>query len=264
MKVYLHLEDSPTQTVVAAQDSAPAGTRVFRRDGAGEAQFGTVTGWTTDGAGIFVSFDQGGTYAGPTFRSVLVAGSGDGRSEVRASRWVVSDVTVDGCPLDGVEDGHYCDYEGHPPGRAARLGPPAPPSRRRTPAHRGRAAAPYRHRSGQDYRRAHGRPAPRHLRLAREHAEWRAERADLSAAEEAGRYVAGDDWHDSDDAGCDLADRAIALLAEVTGQASPGCEPTPSTPAAISLMRSALAESQTTQAHPEAAAASQPRSGPAR
>lgn len=68
-------------------------------------------------------------------------------------------------------------------------------------------------------------------------------------------------------AGCDLADRAIALLAEVTGQASHGCEPTPSTPAAVSLMRSALAESphtQTTQAHSAAAAASQPRSGPAR
>ena len=116
VKVYLHLEQSSTQTVVATQEAAPDGTRVFRRTGEGRAQFGTVTGWTTDGTGVFVSFDQGGTYAGPTFRSVFVADSGEGRSEAGTSRWVVSGATVDGYPLDGVEDGHYCDYEGHPPG----------------------------------------------------------------------------------------------------------------------------------------------------
>lgn len=266
-KVYLHLEDSPTQPVVAAQDTAPVGTRVFRRDGAGEAPFGTVTGWTTDGTGIFVSFDQGGTYAGPTFRSVFVADSGEGRPEARASRWVVSDVTVDGYPLDGVEDGHYCDYEGHPPG--------ARPDWDRQHRQAADVHLPTAEELLPLLATALGRsidgPTVDQLRAASdllaEHADWRAERADLSAAEEAGRYVAGDDWHDSDAAGCDLADRAIALLAEVTGQASHGCEPTPSTPAAVSLMRSALAESphtQTTQAHSAAAAASQPRSGPAR
>lgn len=267
VKVYLHLDDSPTQTVVADQDSAPAGTRVFRRDGAGEAQLGTVTGWTTDGTGIFVSFDQGGTYAGPTFRSVFVADAGEGHSEVRGGRWVVSDVTVDGYPLDGVEDGHYCDYEGHPPGAR----PDWDRQHRQAADVHLPTAAELLPLLASALGRCIDGPTVDQLRAAcdllAEHAEWRAERADLSAAEEVGRYVAGDDWHDSDDAGCDLADRAIALLAEVTGQASPGCEPTPSTAAPVSMMRSALAESphaQTTQAHPEAAAASQPRSGPAR
>ena len=57
--------------------------------------------------------------------------------------------------------------------------------------------------------------------LIAEHAEWRAGRADLSAGESAGDFPVSSDWHDSDDAGCDLAYRAIALLCEVTGQTSP-------------------------------------------
>lgn len=266
VKVYLHLEESPTQTVVAAQDTAPAGTRVFRRDGAGEAQFGTVTGWTTDGTGVFVSFDQGGTYAGPTFRSVFVAGSGDDRAGSGVSRWVVSDVTVDGYPLDGVEDGHYCDYEGHPPG--------ARPDWDRQHRETADVHLPTAEQLLPLLAAALGRsidgPTVDQLRAASdllaEHAEWRAERADLSAAEEAGRYAAGDDWHNSDDIGCDLADRAIALLAEVTGQASPASEPTPATPAGVSLMRSMLVDTPSSStAAPEAPASTTktPR-GPAR
>src|SRR3546814_132761 len=63
VKVYLHLEESSTRPVVAAPDSAPAGTRVYRRSGAGRAQYGTVTGCTTDGTCVFLSFDQAGTYS---------------------------------------------------------------------------------------------------------------------------------------------------------------------------------------------------------
>ncbi|WP_408899810.1 hypothetical protein ACJ5H2_21745 (plasmid) [Nocardioides sp. R1-1] len=268
VKVYLHLEDSPAQTVVAAQDTAPAGTRVFRGDGAGEAQFGTVTGWTTDGTGIFVSFDQGGAYAGPTCRSVFVADSGEGRSEAHASRWVVSDVTVDGYPLDGVEDGHYCDYEGHPPG--------ARPDWDRQHREAADVHLPTAEELLPLLATALGRsidgPTVDQLRAASdllaEHAEWRAERADLSAAEEAGRYVAGDDWHDSDDAGCDLADRAIALLAEMTGQTSPTGATTPAQSSGVSLMRStinAAAGTSSQQPRPESISPSQqPPSGPAR
>jgi hypothetical protein len=200
--------------------------------------------------------------------SVFVADSGEGRSEAGTSRWVVSGATVDGYPLDGVEDGHYCDYEGHPPG--------ARPDWDRQHREAADVHLPTAEELLPLLATALGKsvdgPTVDQLRAASdllaEHAEWRAERADLSAAEEAGRYVAGDDWHDSDDAGCDLADRAIALLAEVTGQASPGCEPTTAPATGTSLMRSALAvttsQALTTQPHSPAAAVSQPRSGPPR
>lgn len=45
--------------------------------------------------------------------------------------------------------------------------------------------------------------------LLDDHAVWRARRAELSAAEP---HVAADAWHESDDTGCDLADRAAELL----------------------------------------------------
>ena len=136
-------------------------------------------------------------------------------------RWVVSPVTVDGYPLDGVEDGHYCDYEGHPPGArpdwdrqhllardlslptAAELLPIL-------------AAALVTSING---------PTVDQLRavsdLVAEHAEWRSERANLSAGEADGDFPAASDWHDSDDAGCDLADRAIAMLASSPARRAP-------------------------------------------
>lgn len=58
--------------------------------------------------------------------------------------------------------------------------------------------------------------------LIAEHAEWRSNRADLSAAESAGNVPASSDWQASDDAGCDLADRAVTLLAKLTGQQAAG------------------------------------------
>lgn len=182
-------------------------------------------------------------------------------------RWAVSPVTVDGYPLDGVEDGHYCDYEGHPPGArpdwdrqhllakdlslptAAELLPIL-------------AAALGTSING---------PTIDQLRAASdllaEHAEWRGERADLSAGEADGDFPAASDWHDSDDAGCDLADRAVALLAEVTGQASPPGELAPPPPSDISMMRSALTalpETSSQPPHVGVIAPSQPPDGPAR
>ncbi len=184
-------------------------------------------------------------------------------------RWVVSPVTVDGYPLDGVEDGNYCDYEGHPPGArpdwdrqhllakdlslptAAELLPLL-------------AAA-----LGTSI---HG-PTVDQLRAASdllaEHAEWRSERADLSAGEADGDFPAASDWHDSDDAGCDLADRAIALLAEVIGQPSPVDEQhDPVAGAEVSMMRQALdplaAPAVPVQPNHTPPTAAPNRSGPAR
>lgn len=214
VKVYLHLEESPTRPVGAALDT------------------GAVQERTSGGA----------------------------------SRWVVSDVSVDGYPLDGVEDGHYCDYEGHPPG--ARL----------------------------DWDRQHREAANVHLPTAiellpllatalgrrvgptvdqlraasdllTEHSEWRAERSEISARESAGDFPVNSDWHDSDDVGRDLADRAIALLAEVTGHASPASGPICATPSEVSLMRSTLNASPDPSSQPprpESVAPSQPPIGPAR
>lgn len=185
------------------------------------------------------------------------------------SRWVVSPVTVDGYPLDGVEDGNYCDYEGHPPGArpdwdrqhllakdltlptAAELLPIL-------------AAALGTSVNG---------PTVDQLRVASdllaEHAEWRSERADLSAGEADGDFPAASDWHDSDDAGCDLADRAIALLAEVTGQPSPvDDQHDPAAGAEVSMMRRALdppaAPMVPVQPNHTPPTASPKRSGPAR
>lgn len=162
-------------------------------------------------------------------------------------RWVVSPVTVDGYPLDGVEDGNYCDHEGHPPGarpnwdRQHRLAKDLylPTAAELLPI---LAAALGTSVDG---------PPVDQLRAASdllsEHAEWRSERADLSAGEAAGDLPDAFDWHDSDDAGCDLADRAIALLTEVTGQRSHASELRPSDPASdATLMRSMLESPSTT------------------
>ncbi|HCB07812.1 MAG TPA: hypothetical protein PLZ93_05120 [Nocardioides sp.] len=183
--------------------------------------------------------------------------------------WVVSPVTIDGYPLDGVEDGNYCDYEGHPPG-----------------------ARP-------DWDRQHQMAKDLHLPTAAEllpilasalgtsvegptvdqlraasdllaeHDEWRRERADLSAGESVGDFPDASDWHASDDAGCDLADRAIALLAELTGQTSHAGEGSePGTASDVWLQRSMLREAPPTTAssHPDhtADATSAKRSGSAR
>lgn len=264
-KVYLHLEESTLRPVVADNDSAPAGTRVFRRDGAGRAEYGTVTGWTIDGTGVFVSFDQGGTYAGPTFRSVFVADSRDA-SGASASRWVVSGATVDGYPLDGVEDGHYCDYEGHPPG--------ARPDWDRQHREAADVDLPTAEELLPLLAAALGRsvdgPTVDQLRAASdllaEHAEWRAQRADLSAGESAGDFPDPSDWHDSDDIGCDLADRAIALLAELTGQVSHEHDQAPASPTGARLMRSMLVDTPSIPtAAPEApSSTTQSPRGPAR
>lgn len=184
-------------------------------------------------------------------------------------RWLVSPVTVDGYPLAGVEDGNYCDYEGHPPG--ARPG-----------WHR-------QHRVARDLylptaaellpilASALGtsvdRPTVDQLRassdLLAEHAEWQSDRADLSPGETCGDFPDSSDWHDSDDAGCDLADRAIALLAELTGQTSPVDElHDPGTGADVSMMRQALdapaAPKAPVQPGHTPPAPSTMRSGPAR
>jgi len=139
-------------------------------------------------------------------------------------RWAVSPVTVDGYPLDGVEDGNYCDYEGHPPGarpdwdRQHRLAKDLslPTAAQLLPI---LASALGTSIDG---------PTVDQLRAASdllaEHAEWRSERADLSEAASPFFPPAGD-WQASDDAGCDLADRAVALLAELTGQTSTVDEP---------------------------------------
>ena len=224
VKVYLHLEESPTQPVVTARGTTPAGTRV-------------------------------------------VTGPVEGRTEAGVGRWAVSDVAVDGYPLDGVEGGHYCDYEGHPPGA--------------------RPGWDRQHREAADVHlptagellpllaAALGRsidgPTVDQLRAASdllvEHARWRAEREDLSAGESAGDFPASSDWHRSDDVGCDLADRAVALLAEVTGRAGSASEPTPRSPSGVSLMRSALnasLESSLQRPRPEPMSPNEARSGAAR
>lgn len=105
--------------------------------------------------------------------------------------------------------------------------------------------------------------------LLAEHDEWRSERADLSAGESVGDFPDASDWHASDDAGCDLADRAIALLAELTGQTSHAGEGSePGTASDVSLQRSMLLEAPPTTASTQpdhtADATSTKRSGPAR
>lgn len=155
------------------------------------------------------------------------------------SHWAVSGVTVDGYPLDGTENGNYCDYEGHPLGArpdwdrqhqaaedldlptAAELLPLL------TDALGTRVDDP----TGDQLRAASD--------LIAEHADWRADRADLSAGESAGDVAGASDWHASDDAGCDLADRAIALLAVLTGQGLPGTALGPE-PTDVAMVQSQL------------------------
>ncbi|GAW52541.1 MULTISPECIES: hypothetical protein [unclassified Nocardioides] len=247
VKVYLHLEETETRPVLATAATAPEGTRVYRRTGTRGLQYGTVTGWTTEGGGVFVSFDQAGTYAGPTFDALWLADSGSG------PRWVVSPVTVDGYPLDGVEDGHYCDYEGHPPG--------ARPDWDRQHREAANVYLPTAEELLPLLATALGNrmggPSVEQLSTASdliaEHAEWRSTRAGLS--EEAGPFFppAGD-WQASDDAGCDLADRAIALLTELTGQQAGAEQQAGSPGAAAALQRSMLqppAETHTPSTHPD-------------
>lgn len=188
------------------------------------------------------------------------AGGGGGR-------WVVSGVTVDGYPLDGSEDGHYCDYEGHPVGA------------RPDWDHQHQAAADVDLPTAEELlplladalgTSVNG-PTVDQLRAASdilaEHAQWRSERAGLSAAESASDFPAASEWHDSDDTGCDLADRAIALLAELTGQPSPTLAPSPpATSTGVPLMRSALTAAPDTPppARVGLTSTSQPPSGPGR
>ncbi|GAB7007703.1 hypothetical protein JCM18899A_51780 [Nocardioides sp. AN3] len=155
-------------------------------------------------------------------------------------RWVVSPVTVDGYPLDGVEDGNYCDYEGHPPGarpdwdRQHRLAKDLslPTAAELLPILASALGTSVNGPTVDQLRAASD--------LLAEHAEWRSDRADLSEA--AGPFFppAGE-WQASDDAGCDLADRAVALLAELTGQTSPADEPhRPGGGSDVSMMRAIL------------------------
>ena len=182
-------------------------------------------------------------------------------------RWVVSPVTVDGYPLDGVEDGHYCDYEGHPPGArpdwdrqhlvaknvylpgAAELLPILASALGTTV-------------NGPTVDQLHAASD-----LLAEHAEWRSERTDPSAAEAAGDFRDASARLSSDDAGCDLADRAIALLSELTGQTSPVDEAQwPGARSDVSLMRSTLEAAPTAAVEPAHTppALSTTRSGPPR
>jgi hypothetical protein len=223
VKVYLHLEPAPQPVVWATPDTAPAGTRGYRRRPDGEAEHGTVTGWTSDGSAVFLSHDAGGTYSGPTFGSVYLE-----PDPAPAERWAVSGVTVDGYPLDGTENGNYCDYEGHPVGvrpdwdrqHQAADALDLPSAAELLPMLADALGTSIDGPTGDQLRSA--------AELLAEHAEWRSERADLSADESAGDIPAASDWQASDDAGCDLADRAIALLAEITSHLTPvGEEPAP-------------------------------------
>lgn len=134
------------------------------------------------------------------------------------SHWTVSPVSCDGYPLDGTEGGNYCDYEGHPPG--------ARPDWDRQHREAENMDLPTAEELLPLLAEALGTgvegPTVDQLRsasdLIAEHAEWRSGRADLSAGESAGDFPASSGWQESDDAGCDLADRAVALLAELTGQ----------------------------------------------
>ena len=239
VKVYLHLEETSVAPTIADQGTAPAGTRVYRRAPDGQAQYGTVTGWTTDGSALFVSFDHSGTYAGPTFRSIYLE-----HDPASTYRWAVSSVTVDGFPLDGTDDGHYCDYEGHPAGarpdwdrqHAAAAEVPLPTTDELLPL----------------LARALGHQVPRidsaQLRdaadLIADHAAWRADRDQLSSAEAANDAPSSSAWHDSDDTGCELADRAVALLTAMTAY-TPTTPAPPGGPSGVALMRSALTAPKT-------------------
>lgn len=262
VKVYLHLEETPTPPTIADPATAPAGTRVFRRTPTGDPEYSTVTGWTTDGDAVFLDVDQGGSYAGPTFGSIYLVD--EDSASPAGLRWAVSPVTVDGYPLDGVDDGHYCDYEGHPPGarpdwdrqhrQAAQVH--LPTAAELLPL----LAAALEHQStgpsGDQVRDAAG--------LIAEHAAWRAARDELSAAEATGEAPRSSAWHASDDAGCELADRAVGLLAAMTEQMSSTPPPPAPNRAGVALMRSALASPTTSPAAPATGVAAQPPTGPVR
>jgi hypothetical protein len=219
VKVYLHLEPAPQPVDRAVPDTAPPGTRVYQRRPDGEADHGTVTGWTSDGSAVFLSYDHGGTYAGPTFGSVYLE-----PDTAPAGQWAVSGVTVDGYPLDGTENGNYCDYEGHPIGTR----PDWDRQHQAADALDLPTAAELLPLLADALGTSIDGPTSDQLssaaELLSEHAAWRSERADLSAGESAGDIPAASGWRASDDAGCDLADRAIALLAEITGHQTPGGE----------------------------------------
>lgn len=184
----------------------------------------------------------------------------------QTSTWAVSPITYDGYPLDGTEGGNYCDYESHPPG-----------------------ARP-------DWDRQHREAANMHLPTAEEllplladalgtsmdgptvdqlrsasdliaeHAEWRSSRADLSAGESAGDFPAPPDWQASDDTGCDLADRAVALLAELTGQQVAGEHEhgAPAEPAAMDVPVDAVDAETRLRRRPEPPTMGDSRHWPAR
>lgn len=140
-------------------------------------------------------------------------------------RWAVSGVTVDGSPLDGTENGNYCDYEGHPVG--------ARPDWDRQHEEADALDLPTAEELLPLLAEALGTsvegPTASQVRAAAdllaEHAAWRSERADLSAGESVGDFPTAADWQASDDVGCDLADRAVALLGEITGQHTAASEP---------------------------------------
>lgn len=162
--------------------------------------------------------------------------------EGRGHRWSVSKVTVDGLPLDGSEDGHYCDYEGHPLGARPDWDHQHLTAERLDLPTAGELFPMLADALGASYvdpiaaRLAAGR------QVIAEHGTWQASRAALSAAEATGDASTSSGWHQSDDLGCELADRAVALLAELTGQAPPVSESSPDTPSGALLMRSLLDE----------------------
>lgn len=184
----------------------------------------------------------------------------------RSPQWCVSKVTVDGLPLDGSEDGHYCDYEGHPLGArpdwdhqhqaAEKLD--LPTAGELFPMLEVALSASY------------VDPIADRLAAAREvideHDAWQTNRQALSAAEATGDGTTPSAWHQSDDMGCELADRAVALLAELTGQSSPTSESSPNTPSGTSLMRSMLEATPATSATEQGPSTptSHKPSGPAR
>ena len=259
VKVYLHLEPAPTSPPLAEPHTAPPSTRV-RHYAAGRWQRGTVTGWTTQGEGVFLSYDEGGTYAGPTFGSVIVEVGDDDRAS-RQSRWAVSGATVDGYPLDGVEDGHYCDYEGHPLGarpdwdlqhrQAAEVS--LPTADELLPLLATALGTRIQDPAVDQLREA--------IDLIHEHQQWRAARADLSAGESAGHLPSAAAWHESDDVGCDLAERAVALLARISGQA-PGLKEALAGATGEPMMRAALEATSTGPVRSEPPSPSTPTATP--
>lgn len=186
--------------------------------------------------------------------------------EASGARWAVAAVTVDGMPLDGSEVGPYCDYGGHPLGarrdwdrqhqQAGDLD--LPTAGELLPMLANALGA------GAVIPRLHQTEAAR--QVLTEYATWARSRSDLSAAEAAGDVPTASDWQHSDDVSCELAERAVALLADLTGQTLPLGAPAATASTDVALMRAALStpSTQLDRSTHEPTSAHRDTSGPVR